>query len=68
MTRVDMVMTLPLGANDTFSKMTGPASWPLPTVKPMYLKGTGVRNWGKREKGRERTRGDRRRRRRIRRC
>ena len=43
-------MTLPLGANDTFSKMTGPASWPLPTVKPMYLKGqeSGVGAKGRR--------------------
>ena len=37
-------MTLPLGENDTLSRMMGPASWPLPTVKPTYLEGRGVRN------------------------
>jgi hypothetical protein len=36
--RVIKFMTLPLGAKATFSRIIGPASWPLPTVKPTYLK------------------------------
>ena len=43
MMSVVIFMTPPLGANETFSRTIGPATWPLPTVKPTYLNKRAVR-------------------------